>query len=146
MTTQELIYKKSLEEYRVKEVEGIVNNPRILEYHSATSLEAKDDETSWCSSFVNWCCKQVGVKGTGSAVARSWLKWGNKVVTPYLGCIVVLKRGNHAWQGHVGFYAGKERENHILVYGGNQKNKVCYLWLKKENVIGYREINEVHFE
>jgi hypothetical protein len=29
-----------------------------------------------------------------------------------------------------------------LVYGGNQKNKVCYLWLKKENVIGYREIKE----
>lgn len=140
MTTQQLIYKKALEERNVQEIEGDKDNPRVIEYHSAKSLQAKEDETPWCSSFVNWCCKQVGVQGTGLANARSWLNWGKEVKTPYLGCIVVLKRGNHAWQGHVGFYAGKERANEILVYGGNQKNKVCYLWLKKDSVLGYREL------
>lgn len=140
MTTQQKIYEIALKEYKTAEIVGGVDNPRIVEYHSATTLKADDDETAWCSSFVNWCCKQAGVKGTNSASARSWLNWGKEVNKPYLGCVVVLRRGNSNWQGHVGFYAGKERENHILVYGGNQKNKVCYLWLKKENVIGYREI------
>jgi uncharacterized protein (TIGR02594 family) len=140
MLKQQLIYNKALEEYKVAEVIGTVNNPRVIEYHSATTLKADNDETSWCSSFVNWCCKQVGIKGTGSAAARSWLTWGKEVKVPYLGCIVVLKRGNSNWQGHVGFYAGKERDNHILVYGGNQKNKVCYLWLKRDNVLDYREV------
>jgi uncharacterized protein (TIGR02594 family) len=140
MSTQQSIYEVALKERNVAEVIGLVNNPKIVEYHSATTLKAKDDETSWCSSFVNWCCKQVNVKGTGSAAARSWLNWGKEVKVLYLGCIVVLKRGNSVWQGHVGFYAGKQRDTHILVYGGNQKNKVCYLWLKKDNVLGYREV------
>lgn len=140
MATQKSIYDIALKEYKVSEVIGGVHNPRIIEYHNATKLKAKEDETSWCSSFVNWCCQQVNIKGTGSALARSWLNWGKEVESPYLGCVVVLKRGNHAWQGHVGFYAGKERDKYILVYGGNQKNKVCYLWLKKENVISYREV------
>lgn len=140
MTTQQKIYEIALKEYKTAEIVGSADNPRIVEYHSATTLKADDDETPWCSSFVNWCCKQVGVQGTGLANARSWLNWGKEVKTPYLGCIVILKRGNHAWQGHVGFYAGKERTNEILVYGGNQKNKVCYLWLKKGSVLGYREL------
>lgn len=140
MTTQKNIYDIALKEYKTHEFIGNENNPRILEYHNTTTLKAKDDETSWCSSFVNWCCTQAGIKGTNSASARSWLNWGKEIKTPYLGCIVVLKRGNQSWQGHVGFYAGKQRDKHILAYGGNQKNKVCYLWLKKENVLGYREI------
>lgn len=142
MNTQRLIYTVALKEYKTSEIVGGIHNPRIIEYHNATTLKANNDETAWCSSFVNWCCKQVNVKGTGSASARSWLKWGKKVDKPYLGCIVILKRGNNPVQGHVGFYANKEKGNDILVYGGNQKNKVCYLWFKKKDVIGYREIGD----
>ena len=38
-----------------KEIEGSKDNPKIVGYHKATTLVATDDETPWCSSFVNWC-------------------------------------------------------------------------------------------
>ncbi|WP_224984859.1 TIGR02594 family protein [Geomonas agri] len=57
-----------------KEVAGHRDNPRILSYHATTTLKATDDETPWCSSFVNWCLKQAGVKGTDSAAATSWVE------------------------------------------------------------------------
>src|SRR5258707_11602572 len=53
----------------------IRNNPRILEYFTATTLHTKKESTSWCSAFVNWCMRQSGIAGTRSAAARSWLKW-----------------------------------------------------------------------
>jgi len=51
-------------------------NPRIAECNNCTQLAGYDDKISWCSSFLNWCMKQSGVRGTGSALARSWLTLG----------------------------------------------------------------------
>ncbi len=39
----------------VKEISGGSHNKKIVEYHQSCTLQANDDETSWCSSFVNWC-------------------------------------------------------------------------------------------
>jgi len=39
----------------VKEIPGSVDNPKIVEYAQSCTLQAQDDETAWCSSFVNWC-------------------------------------------------------------------------------------------
>ena len=41
------------------------DNPRILEYHSTTTLHADEDSVPWCSSFVNWCMTEAGYQGTG---------------------------------------------------------------------------------
>lgn len=130
-------YKIALKELGVKEFEGPENNPRVIEYHSATSLESKSDLVPWCSSFVNWCLKQSGEHGTNSASARSFLKWGKKVDTPYKGCIVVLSRGL-AWQGHVGFFV-HEQNGLIGILGGNQDNRVSIDYYSKSNLLGYRE-------
>ena len=54
------------------EIPGPMANPRIVEYHATTSLKATFDEVPWCSAFVNWVMEQAGIKGTGSAKARSW--------------------------------------------------------------------------
>lgn len=113
------------------------HNPRILEYHQTTTLGASDDETAWCSSFVNWCVEQSGLEGTRSAAARSWLKWGKPLKEPVEGCILILKRGTQPWQGHVGFYAG-EKHGAILVLGGNQRNSVNISSYSSERLLGYR--------
>ncbi len=42
------------------------HNARIVEYHQTTTLKATDDETPWCSSFVNWVMKQSGRSGTNA--------------------------------------------------------------------------------
>jgi len=124
------------DEFGIRELPGSEHNQRILQYHQATSLAATADEVSWCSSFVNWVIREAGFQHTNSAVARSWLTWG-RPVPPSLGCIVVLKRGNHRWQGHVGFLV-KMSEDRVLVLGGNQSDEVTEAWYRLSDVIDYR--------
>jgi uncharacterized protein (TIGR02594 family) len=123
----------------VAEIPGSRNNPRIIKYHDATELSAEDEETSWCSSFVNWCLEQVGVKGTRSAAARSWLEWGREPTDEgFEGCVCVLWRGSpNGWQGHVGFLVDWN-DDQVCLLGGNQGNKVSRAWFPMDRVLGYR--------
>lgn len=110
------------------EVVGHEGNPRILAYHASTTLKATDDETPWCSSFVNWCLKQAGIKGTDSAAAKSWVHWGMPS-GPVPGAIAVIcssKATNRTFStsgAHVGFLI-EETATHFKLLGGNQENSV----------------------
>ena len=64
------IVKKELGQ---KEVRG-GENTRIIEYHKTTTLQATEDEVSWCSAFVNWVMMKAKCHRTHSAAARSWLQ------------------------------------------------------------------------
>ena len=131
-------YKKALEELGTTEIVGGEHNERIVEYHATTSLHADTDEVPWCSSFVNWCMEQVGIKGTGSAAARSWLKWGMRIEEPRTGCLVVLKRGDNPRSGHVGFFVESVNHGkHINIVGGNQSNMVKLATYPAEDVLAY---------
>ena len=122
------------------EISGTEHNDRILEYHQATSLRASTDETPWCAAFVNWVLIQAGYHGTRSAAARSFLNWGIAPDQASIGCIVVFRRGTKAWQGHVGFYVGQDRNGNVLCLGGNQSNQVCVAAYPMKDVLGYRVI------
>lgn len=124
------------QELGVKEFRGR-ENPRIIEYHSATALRATEDEVAWCSSFVNWVCRQCRLERSGSAAARSWLAYGETLPGFKKYAIVIMKRGNSSWQGHVGFAIDDLGES-IRVLGGNQSDQVCYAIYPKSAVIGYR--------
>lgn len=102
-----------------KEIIGTQDNPRIIEYHSTTTLKATDDETPWCSAFVCWCLQQAGYKHTHSAAAKSYLKYGVPC-DMVLGSIAVFERkgGNH-----VGFVVAWD-DVFVFVLGGNQQNEV----------------------
>lgn len=131
------VFEIAIKEFGITE-DPIKQNPRIIEYHSATSLKASTDEISWCAAFVNWCLNQKKIKGTGLANARSFLKWGEETTRPTLGDICVFWRGKKdSWQGHVGFYAG-ETNTHIIVFGGNQDNRVCFKLYPKTNLLSIR--------
>lgn len=108
-------------ELGVLEIKGNIHNPRIIEYHSTTG-KFKDDETAWCSSFVNWVMTQAGIKGTNSAAARSWKDWGQKLDKPAYGCIGVHIKPNG--YGHVGFIVGKTENGYLVSLGGNQNDSV----------------------
>lgn len=122
-------------EIGVREVRG-GENPRIIEYHSKTSLKATEDEVPWCSSFVNWVCWKCELERSGSAAARSWLGYGKRLPGFRKYAIVVLRRGNSSWQGHVGF-AMADLGNRIQVLGGNQADKVGYANYPKSDVLSY---------
>ena len=114
------------------------SNPRITAYHAGTNIAGYDDKAAWCSSFVNWTLAQVGIPGTGSALARSWLDWGQPLDAPVPGCIVVLTRDTPpGWTGHVGFYLRTESEQ-VLLLGGNQLDCVCENSYPLASVLGYR--------
>ena len=114
------------------------SNPRIAEYHAGTSIAGYDDKASWCSSFVNWSLAQAGVRGTGSALARSWLEWGEPLERPVVGCIAVLWRDEPtSWKGHVGYYL-REDEEFVYLLGGNQLEHVREHFYPKVSVLGYR--------
>jgi uncharacterized protein (TIGR02594 family) len=118
----------AVEELGTREIAGDEHNPRIVQYHQATTLKATTDEVPWCASFVNWCLQEGGSIGSRSAAARSFQTWGLPVkisVNPRLGMgsIIVLRRGSNPRQGHVGFYVGR-LPGYVLVLGGNQSNRV----------------------
>lgn len=123
----------------VAEVPGPGDNQRIGEYLKSVGL-GPDDETAWCSAFVNWCHEQAGLTGTDKGNARSWLKWGHNVTEPRVGDIVVLWRGaRDSWQGHVGFVAGISGAV-VLILGGNQGDAVTITAYSRERVLGFRRL------
>jgi len=138
------------DEIGTKEVPGPGNHPRIVEYHSSTTLgnwARSKDSVPWCSSFVNWCVTQAGLKGTDNALARSWMTWGEPVDEPRLGDIVVIKRlarGRDRRTGsfggyHVAFYV-RRRRGRLRLLGGNQRNAVRYsnYWVRNYEIKAIR--------
>jgi len=118
----------------VKEIPGSQDNPQIVKWAQTCTLKASDDETPWCSEFVNGVMIEAGIKGTNSAAAKSWLEWGQPLESGRLGAITVLTRpgGNH-----VGFYLD-ESENRVKLLGGNQNNQVGEGWYPWDSVMGFR--------
>lgn len=127
----------ALNELGMQEIKGNRDNPRIQQYLASVNLFDKADEIPWCSAFVNWCFTMDGYYGTSKANARSWLDWGEKIKEPVLGSIVIFKRGNKSWQGHVAFVLDWT-DKYIAVIGGNQRDKVGIANYSKKNVLGYR--------
>lgn len=115
----------------VAEVPGERSNPRIVLYHGTTSGPPASDGVAWCSSFVNFCVEQAGLRGTDSKWAMSWHTsgWGTAVTdAPQVGDIVVFERreGSAAGKqlgGHVGFWLRSSADK-ITLLGGNQGNRV----------------------
>jgi uncharacterized protein (TIGR02594 family) len=120
--------KIAKKEYGQKEIVGTKHNNRIIAYHKTTTLRATNDETAWCSSFVNWCLAQTGIEGTNSAAAVSRLRWG-KHSAPKNGAITVIynkKSANSSLSlsgNHTAFFV-RQTKTHYILLGGNQSNQV----------------------
>jgi uncharacterized protein (TIGR02594 family) len=119
-------------------------NPRVVEYLNTTGLQGNEDETSWCSAFVNWCMLKARQRGTNNAAAKSWLTYGQALSSPRPGCVVVLWRESpSSWKGHVGFFDGFDVGNRVRLLAGNQGggvswDEVCVANFPQERVLGYR--------
>lgn len=136
--------KTALSQYGVKEIVGEEDNKTIVDYaHESGFKWIDDDETPWCSVFMNWVAMKAGYERTNKANARSWLNVGETVENPQTGDIVVFKRGNNGWSGHVGIYIN-EHNSHVFVLGGNQSNSVNITPYSKMSLLGYRRLNRVH--
>lgn len=131
----------ALSQIGIKEIVGKQHNPEVLKYFHEIGHEwVKDDETAWCSAFVNWCAKKANKPFSGKLNARSWLDVGVETKEPKPGDIVVLWRESpDSWKGHVGIFC-REQGHYIYILGGNQKNSVCVQAYQKRQLLQYRRI------
>lgn len=129
-----------LKTQNTKEVSGSKDNPRIVWYHSFTSLKATDDETPWCSSFMCAAAEESGHKSTKSAGARSWLDYGDKG-DGSVGDIAVFKRekGHHVAFINKPYTPG---DNEIEVLGGNQGNRLSIDKRDSDKLLAIRRFKE----
>ena len=125
-------------ELGTKEAPGDADNSVVLDYYAdAGHPEIAHDSVAWCSAFVGSMLVRAGYPSTSSLAARSYLQYGVRLERPTEGCIVVMKRGNSSWEGHVGFYMG-DAGSSIRVLGGNQGDAVSIATFPKSSVLGYR--------
>ena len=142
---------KALQYYGLLEMPGDQHNPTILNFFREIGHEGiRNDETAWCSAFMNYCAKELGLPYSGELDARSWLKVGSVYVPPSDGIswadnvIAVHWRGEKGgWQGHVSVPIRISGRN-IWVLGGNQGNAVKIspypLNSAKSGILGYRQL------
>lgn len=130
-------------EIGVHELPGDASEKRIEEYLRATRLDeqAINDSTSWCSAFVSWCLRESGMKNPRYALARNYTKYGDSVVVPSYGDIVVLSRGSNSIHGHVGFFTRDLGDTYELL-SGNSNNRVRVSPYPKSAVLGIRRPRE----
>jgi uncharacterized protein (TIGR02594 family) len=126
----------ALRELGTKEVPGDGDNPRVVAYHQATTLRATEDSVPWCSAYVNWVLREAHEPTTRSALARSWLAWGQAVPERY-GAVTVLSRGAHPTQGHVGFLIDADGAS-LWLLGGNQSDMVNIARFDRTRLLGFR--------
>ena len=125
-----------------KEIRGRRDNARIMSYYRASGHnEISHDEVPWCAAFVGACLERSGIAGTGSLLARSYLKWGLEATSPRIGAIAVLSRGRNPRQGHVGFLIGED-DKQIWLLGGNQSDRVSVAAYDKKRLLGLRWPND----
>ena len=97
------------------------SNPEILKYFVYTQLagtkDATKDKTPWCAAYVNYCLETSGIEGTGSALAYSFIQYGDDLGnTPAYGSIAIMN------YSHVGFVIGQDKNGRIIILGGNQSD------------------------
>lgn len=134
----------------IKETFGEKSNPLIVAMAQLDASWVQDDQTPWCSSFVNFICFLLGVPRSRSLAARSWLLVGQSI--PLSDAqrgydVVVLTRGTGAQPGpdviaapgHIGFYAGQTATT-VELLGGNQGNAVSLASFPKARILSVRRL------
>jgi len=139
------ILKTAIEELGQKEISGAEHNLSIIDYAKESGFDwVNDDETPWCSIFVNWVAQKCDLKSTKKANARSWLLVGQKVDdAPEPGDVVIFWRESpQSWKGHVGFFFGYSKDQkRVYCLGGNQGNQVSISAYSSDTVLGYRRLH-----
>jgi uncharacterized protein (TIGR02594 family) len=100
--------------------------------------------TAWCAAFVNSSLAQEGIKGSGSGVATSFLKWGEGVKGAIQkGDVLVEARGRRAGEtgGHVGMATGRvNKDGKIEMISGNEADQVNIKWIDPRKVVARRAV------
>jgi uncharacterized protein (TIGR02594 family) len=88
----------------------------------------------WCARFMNMVLQRTGHHGTGSDMAFSFAKYGQRVSGPQVGAIAVMgRRGG----GHVGVVSGIDAKGNPIVISGNNGNRVREAPISRGRIYSY---------
>jgi uncharacterized protein (TIGR02594 family) len=125
-------------EVGVREIKGSKHDARVMAYYRESGhAQIGNDEVPWCAAFMGAMLKRGGCEGSGSLMARSYLKWGVPLQDAKLGAVAVLSRGADPALGHVGFVVGAAKGK-IYLLGGNQFDSVSIAAFDAKKVLGLR--------
>lgn len=123
-----------------REVPGAGNNPDILNWAGQAGISYSGDDIPWCGLFVGHCIGSTlphESLPTSLLRARAWERFGFRV-DPTPGAVMVFWRQSmQSGLGHVGFYAGEDKDAYRIL-GGNQSNSVSLAWVAKDRLLTAR--------
>ena len=155
MKNEVTAYSVALRFVGIKEVPGIAANPQIVAMLQLVQPGLHNDDTAWCSAFVNYIAWLLGLPRSKSLAARSWLRIGDMVLPENargINDVIIVKRGPDPQPGpdmidapgHVGFFAGwvDSGKKRVLILVGNQKSdgEVCIESFPSEWILGIRRL------
>jgi uncharacterized protein (TIGR02594 family) len=89
----------------------------------------------WCARFMNMVLQHSGYRGTGSDMASSFAKYGQRVSGPQVGAIAVMSRGRRG--GHVGIITGIDAKGNPIMISGNNGNRVREASVSRGRIYAY---------
>lgn len=109
----------------LREIPGPEHEPLIVKWGQAAGISWwNNDEDAWCAVAVNGALVESGYPSTRSALARSFLEYGEELDKPVRGAIVVFPRGNNELYGHVGIVEDVHNDGTMTIVNGNVSNMV----------------------
>jgi uncharacterized protein (TIGR02594 family) len=88
----------------------------------------------WCARFMNMVLQRSGHRGTGSDMASSFARYGQRVSGPQVGAIAVMgRRGG----GHVGIITGIDGSGNPIMISGNNGNRVREAPVSRGRIYAY---------
>ena len=88
----------------------------------------------WCARFMNMVLQRSGYSGTGSDMASSFARYGQRISGPQVGAIAVMSRRGG---GHVGIVSGIDASGNPIVISGNHGHRVAESVYSRGRVYAY---------
>jgi uncharacterized protein (TIGR02594 family) len=89
----------------------------------------------WCARFMNMVLHHSGYRGTGSDMASSFARYGQRISGPQVGAIAVMTRGRRG--GHVGIITGVDAKGNPIMISGNSGNRVREAPVSRGRIYAY---------
>lgn len=89
----------------------------------------------WCARFANMVLQHSGYRGTGSDMASSFARYGQRVSGPQVGALAVMTRGRRG--GHVGIITGIDASGNPIMISGNNGNRVREAPVSRGRIYAY---------
>jgi len=125
----------------IKERVGPGSEPKIIEWARSAGIAYNDDDIPWCGLFVAHCISStLGDESLPSNPlgARNWQRFGAPCDAGLGAILVFWRERQDGFKGHVGLYAGEDKDGAFQVLGGNQSNSVSLARISRNRLLGAR--------